>query len=632
MTEKTVPINKAKLFKELAQKKDLYRNGGEGMIQWVEDNVWTIIQPVGSSISQWCPMNNLPDTINPETGRSYTMMWEHQKKILRESLVMKDGKFVHRKIVLCWMRGEGKTFIGPCLINLWKFFCFPKQKIVLAANSQGQTKFITFDMMKSIIKNSPRLDAILGPDDLVDKEIRMRDATGDIASRIMCGTSHTGVYSGATGYAFSEMFEAKNPEFYNQLDGSMRIQINALGVIDSTVAPKDHVLYMLYQNFLSQKDPTVYFSYRCSLEGDHKDYWHPNYTQKMLDSYRHGSVLNSFARYFLNLWSAGSDRLIEDEFIEASYYIGNRMALADKTLLINDLTNIKSLELKVGQTAGNLSLRNNYLSKIEQIRKVLMPVDEKYVLRYSENACYADPEVLTEMGKFYDTEWAVLAGLDRSDPTRHRGTARTILTTIAKGMIGSKTHRDITYQSVTNYIYLLLYVGNLTGHSLDEIKGSMNFVNGLYGGVDMFTIEKPGAWDLGTWGVDNDIPVMLIAPSSNVQKEAFTEYQLIYRSGRIKSPKVPLPGSYGDDIIREELQHFKAEVKESVQTARNYTIVFGSDEKHKVGGAQDDSIYSKAWAIYGGRGITVEQFRERGGDVATGFSYEQEGLLGDYGN
>jgi len=632
MTEKSSPINKAKLFKELAQKKDLYRNGGEGMTQWVEDHVWMPIQVSGSMVPKWYPMNNLPDEPHPETGRSYKSMWENQKKILHEALRMKDGKFIHRLIVLCWMRGEGKTAIGPCLVNLWKFFCFPKQRIALAANSKDQTKFVTFDMMKGIITNSPDLNAIFGRNDITDKEIRIRDNEGNIASVITCVTSFSGILSNITGYAFSEIFQMKSPEFFNQIDGSTRNVPNALGVIDSTVAPKDHILYSLYETFLRQKDPTLYFSYRCSIEGRSEDYWHPEQTQAQLDSYRNKSVLNSFARYFLNLWSAGSDRLIEDEFIEASYYIGNRMSLADKTLLINDLTNIKSLELKVGQTAGNLNLRNSYLSKIEQIRKVLMPVDEKYVLRYSENACYADSEVLTEMGKFYDTEWAVLAGLDRSDPTRHKGTARTILTLIAKGMIGSKTHRDITYQSVTNYIYLLLYVGNLTGHSLDEIKGAMNFVNGLYGGVDMFTVEKWGAWDLKSWGDDNDVPITIISPSSTLQKEAFTEYQLIYRSGRIKSPKVPLPGSYGDDIIREELQHFKAEVKESVQTARNYTIVFGSDEKHKAGGAQDDSIYSKAWGIYGGRGITVEQFRERGGDVATGFSYEQEGLLGEYEN
>ena len=616
---------------DLRQKMKIYRNGGEGMTQWVEDNAWMPIQAHGSIVPKWYPMNALPDAVNPDTGRSYKTMWESQKKILHEALRMQDGKFIHRLIVFSWMRGEGKTAL-LCLILLWKFFCFPKQRIPLGANSKDQTKFITFDMMKGIITNSPNLNAVFGRNDITDKEIRIRDKEGNIASLIVCVTSYSGILSNITGYAFSEIFQMKSPEFFNQIDGSTRNIPNAFGVIDSTVSPKDHILYALYQSFMYQKDPTLYFSYRCSLTGDYRDYWHPEQSQAQLDSYRSKSVLKSFERYFLNLWSAGSDRLIEDEFVEAMYYIGNRNDLTDKDLLMGKLIEIKELELKVGQTAGNLNLRNAYLQKIEVIRKSLMPVDEKYGFRYEGNACYADPDVLTELGKFYDTQWAVLAGLDRSDPTRHKGTARTILSVIAKGMVGSKTHRDIVYQSQMNYIYVRLYIGNLTGHSLDEIKASMNFVNRLYGGVDLFTVEKWGAWDLKSWGDDNGVEIMIISPSSNLQKEAFGEYQMIYRSGRIKSPRILLPGSVSDDIVKEELQHFKAEVKESAQTARNYTIVFGSDEKHKAGGVQDDFVYADAWGIYGGKAITVEKFYERGGDVAVGFSYEQEGLLGDYGN
>lgn len=601
-----------------------YRNGGDGMIQWAEDNVRISITPVGSSIPKWYPMSDLPSEINPKTGRSFKMLWECQKKILREALRMEDGEFVYRLIVLCWMRGEGKTVIGPCLINLWKFFCFPKQKIVLAANSQNQTKFITFDLMTSIIRNSPNLNAIMPKHSIVNKEIRMLDDMGDPASKIMCGTAHTGIYSGATGYAFSEMFEMQNPEFFSQLDGSMRIVKNGLGVLDSTVSPKTHILYQLYNNFLTGSDPLVYFSYRCSPLGDYRDFWNPEYTQQMLDSYKAKSVLTSFPRYFQNLWSAGSDRLIDDEFVEEMYYVGDRRDIGNRDLLSKSIVQIEDLKLRIGQTGADIAARNNYLRQIQAAQSSLVPVDEKYRLTQNGDCCYADSSVLAEMGDFYDTDWAVLVGLDRADPARKKGNARSMMTATAKGMIGSRTRKDIAWQSVQNYLYLRLYIGNMTGDSLEEIKLALNFLHGLYDGIDMFTAEKFATWDLTTWADDYGVPIIIIAPSSSAQREAFTEYQQIFRTGRIKSPVVPIHGSNSDDIQREELQHFMAEEKGS-------SCVFGSDEKDKTGGVQDDFVYADAWGIYGGRNIGVERFYARGGKISFGASFEQEGLRGRYG-
>ena len=42
---------------------------------------------------------------NPETGRSYRDCWELQKPIFMQALQMHKGRFKHRLIVLCWMRG-----------------------------------------------------------------------------------------------------------------------------------------------------------------------------------------------------------------------------------------------------------------------------------------------------------------------------------------------------------------------------------------------------------------------------------------------------------------------------------------------------------------------------------------------
>ena len=86
----------------------LYRNGAEGFKQWCEDCVCIPIYPDGSEVAVWCPIHSLPDTIHPETGRSYRMMWEAQIEMVRSAFTMVNGKLIYNLIVLCWPRGEGK--------------------------------------------------------------------------------------------------------------------------------------------------------------------------------------------------------------------------------------------------------------------------------------------------------------------------------------------------------------------------------------------------------------------------------------------------------------------------------------------------------------------------------------------
>ena len=65
--------------------------------------------------------------------------------------------------------------------------------------------------------------------------------------------SFTGIVSNITGFTFSEMFDMKNPKFFTQLYGSIRNVVNALGVIDSTVSEKDHILYKQYLSQLEKE-------------------------------------------------------------------------------------------------------------------------------------------------------------------------------------------------------------------------------------------------------------------------------------------------------------------------------------------------------------------------------------------
>jgi len=91
------------------------------MIKWVEDHVYIPIYPEGSDVAVWTAMKDLPTEKNPKTGKSYRYIWDGQKEVLREALRMENKRFVYRLIILCWMRGEGKSLLA-CLIQLWKFF------------------------------------------------------------------------------------------------------------------------------------------------------------------------------------------------------------------------------------------------------------------------------------------------------------------------------------------------------------------------------------------------------------------------------------------------------------------------------------------------------------------------------
>ncbi len=51
-----------------------YRNGGEGFIQWVEDNVQLSVFPEGSDVPQWLPVSEFPYGIKE--------MWKRQQEYL----------------------------------------------------------------------------------------------------------------------------------------------------------------------------------------------------------------------------------------------------------------------------------------------------------------------------------------------------------------------------------------------------------------------------------------------------------------------------------------------------------------------------------------------------------------------
>ena len=360
-----------------------YRNGGDGFISWCEDNVMASVYPVGKAIPRWVSMGELPDERYPDTERSYREAWEHQKTVLREALEMQDGLFTHNLIILCWMRGEGKSFF-VALILLWKFMCFPEQRIIISGNSKDQTKFSIYDIVRTTIENSPRISNIIGLDHIQAREIRLVDGNGNVRSTIQVASKFTGILSNATGFCFTEFFQLKNSDFFEEIYGSIRNVPNALGIIDSTVSAREHKLYQLYQGVEKGLMQLCYFSYRSSQGGDYRDFWHPKMNQKQLDSYQASMLPQAYDRFFRNLWSAGSDQLFPEDLIEAVRYFGANGRM-DHGELMETLKARRELMDRVqgmnreglDEATHHIMVRNTHIKNIE---KSLWPVSSVYRL------------------------------------------------------------------------------------------------------------------------------------------------------------------------------------------------------------------------------------------------------------
>jgi hypothetical protein len=587
-----------------------YRDGPEGFIKWCEDFVFIPVYPEGSDIAVWCSIAKLDTGIHPKSGKSYDYIWQMQKEVMRQALRMVKGRFIYKLIILSWMRGEGKSLLA-CLIQLWKFFNWPKQQIVLGANSKDQIKFVHFDVMKDIIKNSPALYDIIGERNIQEKEIRLRDPSGHVSSVLKPLSSFSGIVSNITGYTFSEMFDMKNPKFFTQLDGSMRNVPNAFGVIDSTVSPKTHVLYKMYLSFIKREIKTLYFSYRCSKDAVIEDYWNPNMDQQQLDDYKAKFPLGDFEKYFMNVWGSNAEQVFTEEMVLMTNYIGVDGKTAPYSALKLLVDEQKRLQTDVenflnGRDQANTpGLEFSFQTKrIAELRERLYSIDNIFTLVDAHGQpCMADMEDLDQIGEVFDTDWAIIVGLDRADPLKtDRTAARTIVTVLAKGLAGSKSNPFLSDNGNPTYIYVTLALVHVTDSSLDGIKETILEAHENFDGIDTICGERWGIWDMAPWCDEQNIKFEPIHPSYDKQKAAFSELYGCISTGRFKMPRIAVWGSKSENLFNEEALIFYHDEDKRW---------FGSPEKMEKYGTQDDCMFAIAWGVYGGRELRRDAFRER---------------------
>jgi hypothetical protein len=607
-----------------------YRDGGEGLVRWAEENIRVPIYPEGQSFPVWVDLKDLPVTPNPETGRSYREMWVRQKALLIEALEMEDGRFKHALAIFCWPRGEGKSFLVVITV-LWLFFCWPRQRIVLCANSKDQVQFVHYEIIKDTVRHSPKLLRLIGEKNIHDKEMRFKDSQGRINSKISSVSTFSGIFSNITCYTFSEFFDLKQPKFFEQMDGNIRNVPNAIGLIDTTVSGRGHILYSLFEAHRKGLDPRLYFSYRYSEGGDYRDYWHPNNTQVQLDSYKVKFALGGFDRYFKNLWTAGTEKVFRPVLVEAMQYLGVGAQINAQGHLIELLDRRRRvLEGQANAEAGVPGPAYPQDVEIADTERELWHIEDEYRIKHDR----APLAALDRLSEIYDTDWAVMVGMDRGQPMKRRTLARTIITVVAKGLPGSRSD-DRSWRSevieATNsknpelavkgpgYIYFVLRVADIEDHSLEGIKGEIKAAHAEYQGIDSMCSETWGVWDMVKWVEDLEIKIEVIAPMYSRQLSAFTELYNLVKEGRIKAPPCGIMGSKGGDLLVEELEIFDH------NTEKKW---FGSPEKKLKYGVQDDAVYSLGWTIYGGRYLNPDDFKPRNETPFWGTMIQPTGLVG----
>lgn len=507
-----------------------------------------------------------------------------------------------------------------CMIQLWKFFNFPRQQIMLGANSRDQVKFVHFDIMKDIVINSPALIKIVGKKNVQEKEIKLRNSKGDVVSMIRSISSFSGIVSNITGYTFSEMFDMKNPRFFTQLDGSIRNIPNALGVIDSTVSAKEHILYGLYDSFRKGLDSSLYFSHRESLRADAKDFTNPEMTQQQLDSYKAKFPLREFAMYFKNTWDAGSVKMFPESVVMGMRYIGVGNSLGEWNKMLNVL---KRYCTEKEENKGSVDIYGENAKALEGLIDIesIYKLGSEFGLRRS-----IDIDELEKLSNVFDTNFALCVGVDRADPMKAdlMAGARTIITLVAKGLPGSRSNPFLLDEEseVHKYMYFVIDVNHVQENDMNTIKKVVEDYIVDYDGVDTLCTERWGMWDIGEWCEELGITFEAITATYTLQCAGFSELYNLLMTGRIKSPRVNVPGTRDNDIIREELLVFDHDP---------LVKFYGSPEKNDKFGIQDDSIYSLNWGIYGGRLLTVTDFHARHKVTSLGEYYEDKStLVGKY--
>ena len=343
-------------------------------------------------------------------------------------------------------------------------------------------------------------------------------------------------------------------------------------------------------------------------------------TQQQLDSYKAKFPLREFAMYFKNTWDAGSVKMFPESVVMGMRYIGVGSSLGEWNKMLNVL---KRYCTEKEENKGSVDIYGENAKALEGLIDIesIYKLGSEFGLRRS-----IDIDELEKLSNVFDTNFALCVGVDRADPMKAdlMAGARTIITLVAKGLPGSRSNPFLLDEEseVHKYMYFVIDVNHVQENDMNTIKKVVEDYIVDYDGVETLCTVRWGMWDIGEWCEELGITFEAITATYTLQCAGFSELYNQLMTGRIKSPRVNVPGTRDNDIIREELLVFDHDP---------LVKFYGSPEKNDKFGIQDDSIYSLNWGIYGGRLLTVADFHARHKVTSLGEYYEDKStLVGKY--
>lgn len=139
------------------------------------------------------------------------------------------------------------------------------------------------------------------------------------------------------------------------------------------------------------------------------------------------------SKFASNLWSAGAEKVFSQEEVEAVRFLS-----VDKTVNCQKQI-IETIRRKYEILDGDRYLEDENLEfwdrgqKIADMESRLWPVEDVYKLHAINGvSAMAETAALDRLSDIYDTDWAIIGGIDRADPTKGKRTAaRTVFTYLA---------------------------------------------------------------------------------------------------------------------------------------------------------------------------------------------------------
>ena len=245
--------------------------------------------------------------------------WAYQGQTIAEiTKKLPSGKFKYSTAVICIPKQNGKTFMAS-LILVWRFITHFNVQGVVASNSKDQASSVVFDTFKSMIKYSPELAKMVGPENILDKEIR-NSATNSIVTVLSSSKAAAWGY-GIDIAIVDEIHAAPDDEGIYNILASQTGPRDGQVILPSQVSSQLNILYHLYQIHQQKADSSLYYLY---INGFNPS---PLVTKRWLSSRKAQLTPAQYALYHDNDWVFSTRKLFDPDKIGKAVVNGENFSV-----------------------------------------------------------------------------------------------------------------------------------------------------------------------------------------------------------------------------------------------------------------------------------------------------------------